>query len=426
MDNIQSLTRALASEDIGLESYLLQTLELIDEKEGSVKALLPEDDRKKRLLDDAKQLVKRFPDPLQRPSLYGILVGVKDLYNVDKLPTRAGSKLPDSIFMGAEAELVKNLKLQGALILGKTVSTEFAYFSPGETRNPVNLEHSPGGSSSGSAAAVAAEYCPLALGTQTIASIIRPASYCGVFGFKPSYGRISLSGVFPFSQSADHIGYICKHFADLDYVAKAVITGWKSLDQCAVPRLGIVRGEFLAQTDEAVKANYYAQLQKLHKAGFELIESDPFPNIDAINTLHRKLIAREFYRNHLPIYSKYHSLYSQASKDLYTFGSSINENDLILLKRNQTILRQVISNLMTEKQIDLWLTPSTTTTAPHGLSSTGSPLMSLPFTHAGLPSISIPSGVDERGLPFGMQIVADFWQDEYLLNASEHVYRGIG
>ena len=144
---------------------------------------------------------------VERMELLGArVIAVKDIFHVEGLPTRAGSRLPAAELGGPEAESVQALKRAGGLVLGKTISTEFAYFASGPTRNPHDPRHTPGGSSSGSAAAVAAGYCPLALGTQTIGSISRPASFCGVVGYKPTYGRISTAGVIPLSPSLDHVG----------------------------------------------------------------------------------------------------------------------------------------------------------------------------------------------------------------------------
>jgi Asp-tRNA(Asn)/Glu-tRNA(Gln) amidotransferase A subunit family amidase len=175
--------------------------------EPHIMAFIPEVGRFKRLHQDLAYLVKKYPDPQSRPDLFGIPVAIKDLYHVSGFLTRAGSRLPPEILTAEEGEVIKKLKLSGALILGKTVSTEFAYFAPGPTRNPHNINHTPGGSSSGSAAAVAAGLTPLAFGTQTIGSIIRPAAYCGVVGFKPSQGRIPTDGIVPLSPSVDHVGF---------------------------------------------------------------------------------------------------------------------------------------------------------------------------------------------------------------------------
>ena len=165
---------SLRSGETDLLSYIHTICDRIDAEEPLIQAFVPEPARRQRLTDAAKELLSRFPDPADRPPLFGQLVGVKDIFRVDGFATQAGSQLPATLFAGAEAAVVTRLKESGALIAGKTVTTEFAYFQPGPTRNPRNPAHTPGGSSSGSAAGVAAGFFPLALGTQTIGSIIRP------------------------------------------------------------------------------------------------------------------------------------------------------------------------------------------------------------------------------------------------------------
>ena len=194
---ILTLVNALRSGELSLLDYLDELEARFKKLEPSIHAFVPEDNRFDRLRRDARALVDRYPKPLSRPPLFGLPFGIKDIFRVEGFDTRAGSNLPPETFAGREARAVTILKSAGALILGKAVTTEFAYFGPGPSRNPHNLDHSPGGSSSGSAAAVAAGLCPIATGTQTIGSIVRPASFCGIVGFKPSYERISRSGVIP-------------------------------------------------------------------------------------------------------------------------------------------------------------------------------------------------------------------------------------
>ena len=181
---------ALRSGEYDLLGYLDSVLDRLDAIDAQVQAFLPEPNRRERLRREAEALAARYTTPESRPPLYGIPIGVKDIYRVDGFETRAGSALPPELLAGDEAACVTILREMGALILGKTVTTEFAFFEPGPTHNPHNLDHTPGGSSSGSAAAVAAGLSPLTIGSQTIASTIRPASFCGIVGFKPSYGRI--------------------------------------------------------------------------------------------------------------------------------------------------------------------------------------------------------------------------------------------
>ncbi len=198
----------LQSETLSYEQFLKEVCARFKEKDDIIKSFLPEKNRCERVFGELQKLKRKFPDKKQRPPLFGIPVGIKDIFHVQGFKTQAGSILPWEHITGKEGSLIKKLKGYGAIIFGKTVTTEFAYFKPGPTKNPHNILHTPGGSSSGSAAAVSAGIVPLAFGTQTIGSISRPASYCGVVGYKPSFNRISMDGVLPFSPSVDHIGFL--------------------------------------------------------------------------------------------------------------------------------------------------------------------------------------------------------------------------
>jgi Asp-tRNA(Asn)/Glu-tRNA(Gln) amidotransferase A subunit family amidase len=166
-----------------LIAYVNEMCDRLAKLDSRIEAMLPEPDRRSRARAEAKALQARYPDPTKRPALYGALVAVKDISHVSGFVTKAGSVIPPELFAGIEATCVQMLRDAGAIILGKSVTTEFAYFEPGPTRNPHNLSQTPGGSSSGSAAAVAAGLCPLSIGTQTIGSVIRPAAFCGVRAF---------------------------------------------------------------------------------------------------------------------------------------------------------------------------------------------------------------------------------------------------
>ena len=169
-------------------------------------------------------------------------MGVKDIIRVDGFPTRAGSRLPPHLFAGPQAACVTALRRAGALVLGKTVTTEFAGFEPGPTANPHRPGHTPGGSSSGSAAAVAAGYCPLALGTQTIGSVIRPAAFCGIVGFKPSLGRIATAGLVDFSPAVDTVGIFTQDLAGMGSVAAVLCGEWRRRTEADKPVLGVPLG----------------------------------------------------------------------------------------------------------------------------------------------------------------------------------------
>jgi Asp-tRNA(Asn)/Glu-tRNA(Gln) amidotransferase A subunit family amidase len=268
------LIESLHSGNLTFPEYLAQVEARFIEHEKSILAFIPEEDRFPRLQKEAEALLSRYPDAINRPLLFGILAGIKDIFHVEGFITQAGSRLPSEELQGTEAESVTRLKNAGALILGKTVTTEFAYFSPGPTRNPNNLEHTPGGSSSGSAAAVAAGLCSLALGTQTIGSIIRPAAFCGVVGVKPTYDRISRKGVIPLSPSLDHVGFFTPDVSTTKKVAPSLYVDWdESTTPNEKPTLGIPEGPYLACASDYALSCFNTICDSLTQAGYKLRRS---------------------------------------------------------------------------------------------------------------------------------------------------------
>jgi len=384
--------------------------------EPSVKAFLPEEGRFERLRKEAKSLLSRFLHPENRPALFGMLVGVKDIFQVDGFTTRAGSHLPIEELQGEEAECVRRLKDAGALILGKTVTTEFAYFSPGLTHNPHNLEHTPGGSSSGSAAAVASDLCPLALGTQTIGSIIRPAAFCGVLGLKPSYDRISRAGVIPLSPSLDHIGFFTTDVATARLVAPIIYLDWdESIKRPDKPILGIPEGPYLESADTTSLAHFHNLCQALDEAGYEQRRIKTFPDFSDIRIRNDLIMAAEAARIHKDWFRNYENLYSQKTKELILRGQQISESQLADALDGRERMQEELNTLMESQSIDLWISPAAPGTAPKGLESTGDPVMNLPWTQAGLPTLNLPAGKGENGLPLGLQIIGRKSTDEAML-----------
>src|SRR6266540_7274193 len=217
---------ALRSGQLDPHDHVDALLDRIEALDPVLLALLPEPGRRQRLHADAAELLARHPDPGDRLPLFGALVGIKDVLRVDGLPTSAGSSLPADDLAGAESAAVRSLRAAGALLLGKTRTAEFAYAAPGPTRNPYDPDHTPGGSSHGSAAGVAAGFFPLSLGTQTIGSIIRPAAFCGVAGFVPTYGRIPVDGTLHVSRSLDRVGPFAGDAAGILLAAAALISRW--------------------------------------------------------------------------------------------------------------------------------------------------------------------------------------------------------
>lgn len=460
---------AIRSGEHDIEEEVAVALERVDAYEKTLHTLLPDEnaaERRRRLLAEAKELHARWPDPERRPPLYGALVGVKDLFHVRGFPVRAGSQLPANLFKATgapglpqggsdtDAETVALLREAGALLLGKTQTTEFAYFAPAPTRNPVDPAFSPGGSSSGSAAAVGAGFCHIALGTQTIGSISRPATFCGVCGYKPSFGRISTDGVVPFSPNADHIGYIASSVPAISALAPILVEGWDSTLAAETPRipehsvsaaphslsetirpiLGTVivpDDAYLAQADQHSRDALDAVCERLLGMGVGVQRLEVFAGIERINELHQQMIAYDFAQVHAGWFDKYESSYHERSAELIRLGRSVSEERAIETREVRRTLQKRLDATLAERAASLFIAPATVGEAPRGIKSTGSPIMNLPWTYAGLPTISIPltgigAGSGPNGLPLGIQLATTFGYDERLIGLSLAMERALG
>jgi len=418
--NQLELARAFRSGELPIINYISQIESFFEKREPSVLSFIPEEKRFERLRKDAQEIISRFPDPKNRPQLFGMTVGVKDIFHVDGFSTQAGSRLPANELQGNEAESVTRLKNAGALIFGKTITTEFAYFTPGPTRNPHNPEHTPGGSSSGSAAAVGAGLCPLALGTQTIGSLIRPASFCGTVTLKPTYDRISRSGVIPLSPSLDHIGFFTPDISTTKQVAPFIYNDWNdSVSLDGTPTLGIPEGPYLACASDYALACFNAICDSLTKAGYELRRVPVMDDYPEIRTRHDVIMSAEAAQCHKAWFEKHENLYSPKFTDLIKRGQSITNSQLQTAFESRDKFRNQITQAMVDNNIDLWISPPTIGPAPKGLDSTGDPVMNLPWTQIGFPAINLPAGKSDDGLPMGFQVVGKWNADEALLNWAE-------
>lgn len=401
---------------VELLAYIDQVCARVAATEPEIEALLPEGDRRGRLLREAEALQTRFPDPATRPPLYGVLLGVKDLFPVAGLATHAGSQLPPELFVGPEALCVKKLRAAGALVVGLTVATEFAFFEPGPTRNPLDPTHTPGGSSSGSAAAVAAGYCQLALGTQTSGSIIRPAAYCGLVGVKPGYGRVRTDGLIFCAPTLDTIGYFTQDVAGAQRVAPVLCERWQPRSApLARPILGIPEGPYLAQASAEALEVFARHLAQLEHAGYTLRRVSALHDIEAIAHRHQRLVCAEMARVHTSWFAQYERLYRPRTAAAIREGQAVSSPEYRLSLASPRALRAELERLMEEAGIDLWISPAATGPAPEGLATTGDPAMNLPWTHAGLPVLTLPAGRAPGALPLGVQCVGRYWRDEALL-----------
>ena len=427
LDRLKDLAAGFRTGRLSIMDYIDTLKARFEEREPHVKAFLPEKtDRFERLWHEAAALESRFPEPDSSPPLYGIPFGVKDIFHVEGFPTRAGSRIPPEVLCGPEAKSVSILKAAGGLVLGKTVTTEFAHFAPGPTRNPHRLDHTPGGSSSGSAAAVAAGLCPLALGTQTIGSILRAASFCGVVGFKPSYWRISTDGVIPLSPSLDHVGFFTGDVEGAGLVASILCQGWKQGVKLSRPVFGIPEGPYLERASDEGLRHFRRTCDKLSEAGFEISSIHMFEDFEAIVQRHETLEAAEAAQVHRAWFDTYSELYHDKTAELIRRGQKVPLHVVENYREGREKLRGEIMEVMDGDGLSAFLAPSAVGPAPSGLGGTGDPVMNLPWTHAGLPAISLPSGMNSEGLPLGLQVVGRWIDDEALLGWAGRIEGLIG
>ncbi|MFB6080120.1 MAG: amidase [Haloferacaceae archaeon] len=382
-------------------------------------AFVPEPDRRGRLREAAAALPERFPDPADRPPLYGIPVGVKDIVHVDGFVTRAGSALPPALFAGGEASCVERLREAGALVAGKTVTTEFAGAAPGLTRNPHDLDHTPGGSSSGSAAGVAAGLVPLALGTQTGGSVIRPAAFCGVVGVKPSFERIPRAGVIERSGSLDHVGFFTQDVAGARVAASVLCDDWAADDPApdGPPAVGVPEGSYLDNASPEALSAYEAGLDRLADAGcrVERVTVPTFEAFEALDRRHRRLHAAELALVHHGTFDDYRAFYRTPMAERIEDGRAVTAGQLAESRASRLALRAELEALLDGHDLDVWAAPAAPGAAPETIRSTGDPVMNRPWTHAGLPVVTLPAERAANGLPLGVQFAAPFGADERLL-----------
>lgn len=420
------LAKQLNSGQLTPTAYLQQLEPLFAVENERVKAFLPEENRFQRLYEQAHALETRYPDPARRPKLYGVPVGIKDIFHVDGFLTRAGSNLPPEIITNLEARCVTQLKEAGALVLGKTVTTEFAYFEPGPTGNPHNIEHTPGGSSSGSAAAVAAGLAPLALGSQTIGSIIRPAAYCGIIGYKPTMRRIASEGVVPLSPALDTVGFFTQDLDGLELAASVLCKDWVEISiGDRKPALGIPAGPYLEKASAEGRKHFSQTVDRLREAGFTIKTIDAMPDFDEIVVWHNDMVAGEIARAHQEWFEEYRELYHPKTAALIERGRQVALESIKVYQAEREWLRSELRELMLKNEVSVWISPPAPGTAPKGLNFTGDPIMNLPWTYAGVPVITVPAGVGANGLPLGLQLAADCNRDEQLVRWAKQVAQAL-
>ena len=377
----------------------------------------------------ARQVAERFEreaarNPVRGP-LHGIPVGIKDIVDVAGMPTLAGSTLRAGHVARQDAPLVARLRAAGAIILGKTVTTEFACFDPAPTRNPWNVEHTPGGSSSGSAVAVATGMCLGAIGTQTGGSITRPASYCGVAGCKPSFDLVNRSGIVPVSKHLDHAGPLARCVADLRVMLEVLAdVALPRREFETGPRLGLVESYFLERADAEVAAALRAAVETLCEAGATAQRVELPDSFRELHTMHMTIMAVDAAKNHKPWFPSRREEYGPHIAALLDEGLSTSPEQYRAALAHQQQFKQDIAETL--RPFDALLTPATVTPAPASLETTGDPSFNTPWSHAGLPTVSFPCALSSQGLPIALQLIGAAGSDAHVLSVAEWCEESIG
>ena len=363
--------------------------------------------------------------------LHGVPVGIKDIIDTADMPTENGSVLHAGRTPSRDATVVARLRGAGAVILGKTVTTEFATYTPGKTRNPHDPEHTPGGSSSGSAAAVAAGMVPLALGSQTNGSVIRPASFCGVWGFKPTHGLIPRHGILALSRTLDHVGLFARGVEDLALLAEQLV-GHDERDPDTRPRarlpfvevaagepplppmLALVKTPLWERADAETKEAFAELVQHL---GDRVEELELFPSAAEAWQWHRTIMEAEMAANLEREWETGRDRLSESLRAQLARGREVRALDY---QRARARIRPVQDSFLElfEQRYDAILTPAAPGTAPPGLASTGDPAFCTLWTLCGMPAVSVPLMQGAAGLPLGVQLVGPRDGDARLLRTA--------
>lgn len=358
-----------------------------------------------------------------RGPLHGVPVGVKDIVDVAGMPTTGGAKPFAHRCPAVDAPAVARLRAAGAIILGKTVTTEFAYRDPAPTRNPWHPDHTPGGSSAGSAAALAARMAPLAIGSQTVGSVLRPAAYCGVVGFKGTHGLVPVAGVIPLAWSLDHVGVLTRSVGDVA-LAMSVLAG-RALEPRPVlaPRLALAP-ELLERASAEVAMHVQAVADAFVRAGATVSTVELPASFRGIHGAGLTVLEVEAAAYHASAFAKHADDYSPAMRSLIETGLRHGATTYVNANRARLAFRDDVMPLL--EAHDALLSPTAPAPAPAGLGSTGDGSFCAPWSNAGVPSISLPSGLAPSGLPHAIQLVQAAGASTRLLGVAAWCEKALG
>lgn len=367
--------------------------------------------------------------------LAGVPFGVKDIIDVRGLVTGMGSPIHDESIATADAPLVARLQAAGGFVFGKTVTTEFAFMQPRETRNPWHVGHTPGGSSSGSAAAVAAGCVPAALATQTNGSVIRPAAFCGIVGFKPSFGAFPVQGVLSYAPTLDQAGCYARSVDGVVRIARALAEPGFGIGADAdadadrrvaagpdvhrgAPRLAAVRTPVWPRASAAMQAGFEHTRALLSGTGASIELLDLPPAFDRAHDVHRVIMGYEAVRYFRPVQAVHRSLISDWLNGYLDQSASIDAAEYVDALGERDRLREAFGDLLSSAGLDAVITPPATGEAPEGIHTSGDPVFCSIWTLLGTPAITVPIGLGPSGLPLGLQVVGAERADAGVLAAA--------
>jgi Asp-tRNA(Asn)/Glu-tRNA(Gln) amidotransferase A subunit family amidase len=374
------------------------------------------------VLDEASRCDSEARRGVLRGPLHGVPVGIKDIFYTAKLRTTMGSALFKDFVPDVDADAVAKLKQAGAIVLGKTVTTVFANLDPGPTRNPWNIEHTPGGSSSGSAAAVAARMCPVAIGTQTVGSVGRPAAFCGVASLLPSQRRISLRHVFPLAWSLDHVGVFARAVDDLERMLDVLTESVVSPPRFRVPfRIGVVRQFFYRAASAETRASLDRLVNALPPAEFIVEEVRPPAIFEIHPAILRTILRSETASIHERLFADHRESYGPKLRALIETGMLVEAADYVRARRLRRRYQREMEKLF--GKFNALLTPAATGPAPAGIAATGDPVMNGPWTLSDFPTMTLPYALGAEGLPLGVQLTGPPLEERSLLDIGRALER---
>ena len=411
---VTEAAQAIANRQMSSLELVSDCLAAIDRLEPSIQAWAFIDPE--WALQQAREMDRKTAQGL----LHGVPIGLKDIIACADTPTAYGSAVYAGHRPPTDAACATLLKRAGAVLMGKTVTTEFAYFSPGKTRNPHNLAHTPGGSSSGSAAAVASCMVPAALGSQTAGSLIRPASYCGVVGYKPTYGDFNLTGVKGLAHSLDTLGVLTRSVRDAGRMRSVLLGGRAGVAVNNNPRwapaIGVCRTADWLSASPHTRNGIENIMLRLAESGARVGDACLPARFDTFAEGQKRLMAYEAARSLASEYDHHAHQLSYPLKQLIELGLEVDIEEYGELRAAAEQGAHESAHVF--EPWDVLLAPSAGDTAPLGISSTGDPLFSRLWMFLGVPTLSLPALTGANGLPIGIQLIGARFADDRLLQAA--------